>query len=170
MKPITKRRVSNFKKWLVVNGAEVLPPTSEWEAVRFRGAEGVGVLYQNSSGQYKFGNQAVKHAYECYAENKPWSGRVRPTKRALGGSKRKRRLLARDGDCCFFCGKVLLDDVTIEHLVALNQGGPDRMENMVLAHSACNLEAGNMSVIEKVHMRERLHAEPPAAPVLELLG
>ena len=64
----------------------------------------------------------------------------------------------RDGDGCCWCGMLLRyptgaerrrgggthgpDDVTIEHLVPVAQGGTDEESNLLLAHAACNNERG----------------------------
>ena len=64
--------------------------------------------------------------------------------------KRKRRLLERDGAACFFCGQPLGEDVTLEHLIPLTQGGPDNEANSVLAHYGCNKDAGACNISQKV--------------------
>ena len=151
------KEIDKFRGWLVAQGAEILQPTNEFEVLRFRARKGTGVIYTSKRG-YSVSGPLVTDAYTCMKEAKPWDGKGRPTKRAQG-SFRKRQLLDRDGDCCFYCGRELGDDMTVEHLVAVNQGGPDRLENLVLAHQQCNQEAGSMAVIEKIKLRERMHKE-----------
>lgn len=62
------------------------------------------------------------------------------------------RLMARDGQDCGLCGDPLdrhIDDpedpryVTFDHILPLSRGGPDRMDNMRLAHYHCNRARGN---------------------------
>lgn len=158
MKALTAARVQNFSKWLSHEGAEILPLTNEYEVLRFRCRLGTGVIYQNSRGSHSVSGPLVNDALEAFSAGRKWAGKAKPKKR-FGGSKRKRQLLDRDGDECFYCGGSLESDVTEEHLVAVNQGGPDRLENLVLAHFECNQEAGNLPVIEKVRLRERMRAE-----------
>ena len=64
-------------------------------------------------------------------------------------------LVARDGSDCFFCLKPMADqDMTIEHLVSRHKGGPDHMDNLVLAHMKCNGLADNRPLVEKIKIRE----------------
>lgn len=68
------------------------------------------------------------------------------------------RLLKRDGSKCFFClGEMRRGDITIEHLLAQSHGGSNNEHNLALAHSVCNSKAGNLSIVEKVSIRERFH-------------
>lgn len=148
--------IEKFKSWLISQGAEILQPTNEFEILRFRSRKGTGVVYISKRG-FSVSGQLVTDAYACMKEAKPWDGKGKPTKRTQG-SFRRRQLLDRDGDNCFYCGRELGADMTVEHLVSVNQGGPDRLENLVPAHQRCNQEAGNMAVMEKIKLRERLLA------------
>lgn len=68
----------------------------------------------------------------------------------------KRVLAIRDGRECWYCGIDLpKDKLTIEHLVAVSDGGTHNIKNLVLACKPCNTEAGTLSVSDKVKMRER---------------
>ena len=62
--------------------------------------------------------------------------------------------MKRDGQLCFFCLKPVGVDITVEHLIALVDSGPDHLSNKVLAHSVCNQKAGSLSVMEKIQVRE----------------
>lgn len=145
--------IEKFRSWLVTQGAEIMQPTNEFEALRFRSRRGIGVVYTSRRG-FSVSGPRVTEAYECMRECKPWAEKGKPAKRTQG-SARKRQLIDRDGDLCFYCFKALDNDITVEHLVAINQGGPDRLENVVLAHSKCNQSAGSLPVIEKIKLRER---------------
>ena len=77
--------------------------------------------------------------------------------------KKVDRLRARDGDHCWLCG-LLIDfnaepnssnAKTIEHLLAKQHGGSDRLENLVLCHAVCNRRLANRPLIKKVEMREK---------------
>lgn len=63
-------------------------------------------------------------------------------------------LMDRDGIECWFCGDVLGCYATIEHLIARSNGGPDTLENMVLAHERCNQIASNRSLSAKIMLRD----------------
>jgi len=136
---------SKFKKWLEQNGAEILPTTNEFEEVRFKGSE-IGVKYKSG----KYSNDYAKKAFECYKNNLKWDGRPINIGRKNTYVKEKKSLIKRDGNACFYCGDLLEDDVTIEHLVSLVSGGSNTLANMVLAHEKCNNEAGNKTIVEKV--------------------
>ena len=49
-------------------------------------------------------------------------------------------LLARDGEFCGICGKVLIEDsdTQLDHILPVNMGGQHRLGNMQLTHRACN--------------------------------
>src|SRR5262245_22568450 len=61
-----------------------------------------------------------------------------------GGERRARavaRLIARDGDYCWYCGgefDVRKRTRTIDHVVPLTLGGTSRLENLRLACGSCN--------------------------------
>lgn len=59
-------------------------------------------------------------------------------------------------DCCFLCWEALGEDVTVEHLVPVSQGGTNHIGNKVLAHAECNQKMGHLSVMEKIRMREAI--------------
>lgn len=62
----------------------------------------------------------------------------------------------RDGLECFYCGEPLdLADATVEHLLPLSLGGNNNDANLALAHQACNHDAGAMSIVEKVRLRDK---------------
>ncbi|MEX2964579.1 HNH endonuclease [Microbulbifer sp. TYP-18] len=156
---LSERRINKFTKWLAAQGAEMLPTTNEYEVLRFRCSLGVGVIYRTKQGKHSVSGPLVTEALNAYSKGRKWAGKGKSTKRTYC-SRRKQQLLNRDGNECFYCGQPLGSDVTEEHLVALNQGGPNRLENLVLAHKPCNLKAGNLPVMEKVRLREAMRAEP----------
>lgn len=68
----------------------------------------------------------------------------------------KKIIAIRDGKECFFCGIVLpKDQLTIEHMVAVADGGTHHIKNLVLACTDCNKAVGRMSVADKVKFRDR---------------
>lgn len=137
---------SGFEKWLLQQGAEILPSTNEYEEIRFKGLE-VGVKYKSG----KYSNEYAKNAFECYKESKKWEGKPIAGKRRQSYVKQKKQLIKRDGSICFYCGLDLGNDVTVEHLISLASGGLNKLSNMVLAHEDCNKKMGNKLLIDKVN-------------------
>lgn len=143
-------KVKKFERWLSSRGAEVLKPASVWEIARFRSGSKISVIYTNKNGQLSFVGDASE-ALDNYKYNGPWRARPSTKRKSTKFSVHIKTLLDRDGNKCFFCNKEMSeDDTTREHLIALSHGGPDHISNMVLAHSKCNLDAGTLSLIEKV--------------------
>lgn len=140
-----------FKAQIVQAGAEVLGPTNPYEVLRFRTCKGVGVIYVGRRGE-------TWNAEAIAARDHLGKGSLAPVK--IAGRRKDKAtvegLLQRDGDACFFCGKALEGDITVEHLVAVAHGGPNHVSNLFLAHAVCNQAAGHLSAPEKVTMALRL--------------
>lgn len=157
---IAENKIANFKAWLSCQGASILQPTNEFEVLRFQCKIGTGVIYKGKNG-ISVNSEMVNEAYGYFIDNTkgPWPGKGKPTKRQAK-SKHKIQLMMRDGNECFYCGQPFeLAKLTQEHFVALILGGPDRLENKVLACWPCNQAAGNMSVIDKVKLRDKRRGE-----------
>lgn len=165
-------RKEAFEKWLVERGAELLTPTNEWELLRFRTEKGTSIVYTNKHGVLTWTNQAAE-AFLAHVGCKSWRA-VRASQRRLKSSPVCQALRKRDGDACFYCHlTVAVEEESAEHLVSITHGGPDHIANMALAHRICNSEAGHLSLMEKIRMREenrrRLHTPgttPAGEPVL----
>ena len=154
---ITLRGIPKFDKWLRQRGAEILQPTNKWEVLRFRCAKGVGVVYKNASGAASLGQEWIKQAWLAYKRNLVWDGFEKRPKRCKKMSRMKKQLTSRDGHECFYCGKEFgTDDLTVEHLLSVVHQGPNRMENLVLACQPCNEVADNLTVKQKVELRDEL--------------
>lgn len=65
------------------------------------------------------------------------------TKRRSSYKSAKKKLRSKGITDCFWCGKPLLDDCTIEHIVPLSKGGLDCESNWALAHEKCNQKHGD---------------------------
>lgn len=137
--------MEKFITWLKQNGAEILPTTSEYEKIRFKGSE-VGVIYKSG----KYSGEYAKKAYWCYLNNIKWDGRPVNTGRKKNYVKEKQQLIKRDGKACFYCGNLLGEDITLEHLIPLTAGGLNLLSNMVLAHEQCNQKMSHKGIQEKV--------------------
>jgi hypothetical protein len=158
MNELTTKKIPKFRKWLESRGCEMLPATNEYELIRFKSILGTGVIYKAKRG-FSVNSPFVDEAVDCFLGNKKWKGQGKPKNRVML-SKRQQQLLDRDGNQCFYCGKEMADnDMTLEHLLSINHGGGNRMENLVLAHKECNKEAGHKSIIEKVKLRDKLRME-----------
>lgn len=139
--------VAKFKAWLVEYGCEVLPNRNQYEAVRFYGAE-TGIVYTSGKTSSSYASYAIK----CFREHKKWNGGIISTGRKNTYVKEKKVLLKRDGSNCFYCGLPLAEDITLEHIIPLSSGGPNRIGNMVLSHDECNNEAGTRTVFAKLNL------------------
>lgn len=165
----TQFNMAGFAVWLSNSGAEVGAPTNPYELIRYRAyAEGgsktaTHIVYTKDNGLLTFCGDSRKH-YEAFLGgliDKLITGPKRRDRR--GGSdaaRTRRKLLARDGDECWFCGKPMGDDCTIEHLVPKSTGGANRLANYALAHGVCNKAAADKPLVEKIAMRARLRATP----------
>lgn len=70
------------------------------------------------------------------------------------------RLLARDGDACWLCGEKLdrrepdpdrnPRAITFDHVVPRSGGGMSDLQNLRLAHRACNMARGNDPLLDGV--------------------
>jgi len=134
-------------------GGEVLAPTNPYEAMRFRTRFGVGVVYENRRGVRNWNSEA-KAARDHLSSKKGGSLAPVVVHGRRKGAGTVDRLIARDGSDCFFCRLPLVDDITVEHLVAVAHGGPNHVSNLFLAHLACNNRAGHLSAPEKIALRD----------------
>ncbi|WP_186130131.1 HNH endonuclease [Burkholderia gladioli] len=157
---LTSRR-TKFEAFLVERGAQILQPTNEWEVLRFKTSHGTSIVYCNAHGGITPTGEATA-AWKAFEKNGPWRATPPPRKRPTGRDKTWpmfEALLKRDGAACFYCGEPTDEaDRTLEHLVARAHGGPDHLSNLVLAHRRCNANAGHLSAMEKIRMRETREA------------
>lgn len=155
-----------FTAWLRSHGSEIRAPSNGYEIARFTTPEGVGVIYRNGRGRLSYVNGADKAFAAFQSGDNKW----RVAEKRIRGKTRHRMdaLIERDGGRCWFCDGLFPPEgephepglkLTMEHLVPVIHGGPDHLSNLVLAHEKCNGEAGNLSVAEKVRLRERLNPD-----------
>jgi hypothetical protein len=168
-------KVERFLAWLAENGAEVGTPTNPYEVVRYRaywkkGRAETHIIYAKESGLLTFTGASRLH-YERFLAGAPLVGKgepfvskfdyAAPDDQPLEAgegptARRRKKLMERDGDGCWFCGQPLGSDVTLEHLVPRSRGGGNDAANCVLAHAKCNQDAANLSISEKVELRAKL--------------
>lgn len=150
-----------FKLWLAQQGAEVLAPTNQYEVVRFRARGAVHVVYFGKRG-LTFGPFA-QDCYDAFRKGGVMNMGLKGTQRGIG-AKYRHALIERDGNNCFYCLDPMADDdASVEHLVSVHKGGPNHLDNMALAHRACNARVGNLPLVSKFKVRERAlleRAEP----------
>lgn len=156
-----------FAAWITNNGGEVLGRTNnEYEIMRVMVRTVTHVAYQSRDGRQTWPSGLE----ELHAHFK--RGRCIPL--ANGKKLRGKRfaimqaLIDRDGPECFYCGKkwsrLFLSEgrenlpASVEEVCPRQIGGPNALGNQVLACKRCNSAAGNLPVIEKVKLRERMRA------------
>ena len=173
-------KVGEFAAWLVKMGAQIGTPTNTYEVIRYRAYQAGGrkpathIVYAKETGALTFTGKSQDH-YEAFIRGdhvpgmfvSALDGVPNPdlpiVEKPSQAEKRRRKLVARDGDECWFCGRTMGDDVTIEHLVAKAKGGSNHIENFALAHKRCNALAADKPLVEKIAMRARMRAEAGAA-------
>ncbi len=145
---LTQEELGAFGKWLAANGEA--KPLREKELVRAKLPGGMAVLTKCTDGRFNLTPPGVE-ALKAFRAQPIVVG----PKRARKTASRYTDLVVRDGEACFYCGtKLTQASATIEHLLARVHGGPDKIENLVLACAPCNKQAGNRPVAEKVRLRD----------------
>lgn len=141
-----------FQGWAEGQGGVVEPCTNEYELARIRHADGVLVIYQGKRG-LSFSDSVARSAWGAFRKGKgfPLTKRHKRTKTEATIE----RLKGRDGDCCWFCTVDFSPETppTLEHLLSISHGGNNTIQNLVLACEPCNKAAGNLSIAEKVSLR-----------------
>lgn len=141
--------VEKFKSWLEKRGAIVVPPTNEWEVVRFKTINGTSVVYTNKHGDLTFTGESAA-AHKAWQNGKTWRAVDNKRKNLKA---RKVKIAARDGKKCFMHGNDLSwDELTIEHLLSKAHGGSDNINNLVLMCGGGNLELGNKPLAKKIEI------------------
>lgn len=152
---LLKKHLTKFKAWLIENGSVIHDNTNAFEVLRFEGNGHVVILYVKSNGTITWSDTA-KAAWKAFITRDPAWKAQQKQKRSKSTRRResnKNTLLKRDGPYCVYCGKRFDPmDLTIEHLIALSRGGPDTIENMVLACKRHNTLVGNFCLTRKIRM------------------
>lgn len=152
------RDCNPFEKWLISQGAEVLAPTNPYELARFRAMSATHIVYQRKNHKVSAMGFALV-AYEAFKNGEKLDMGITKFKRNNTSTK-KAALLKRDGRECFYCGfDMPNNDMTSEHLISRHKGGTNQLENMALAHNKCNVAAGNLPLMEKIKLRDRMRAK-----------
>lgn len=156
------KQLQRFKAFLASNGCDILAPTNEWEILRFKAAGRTNIAYTSSRGRLSIVGRDLQDAASAFFASKPWRPAGEDDRPAKLRPKRRtatyKALIVRDGPGCFYCGKTMGEDWTIEHLIPQTHGGNSRVGNLALAHYRCNADAGHLSVMEKIRLRESKQA------------
>ena len=157
--------IKRFREWLTANGAEVMAPTNPYEVVRFRGDQGVSVIYRSDSKPISSMTGQAAAALDAFRRRVPMRFVARSRSLIARSEPVVRALLERDGSACFYCDAPFGDDLspTREHLLSRTHGGPDHIANQALACRPCNVAAGHLSLVEKIRLRDRTRATARAA-------
>ena len=171
-------KTAAFLAYIAEQGGEVCKPTNPYEVVRYRAywrgsaKAATHIVYAKESGLLTWMHGSKGH-YRAFLDGAPMeelpTAPPKPKKKAAkkkrsNGEITREKLIERDGYGCWFCGKLMGDDCTIEHLVPKSQGGRNSLANYALAHRKCNNDAADMPLVQKLAMRERLHAERSGLP------
>lgn len=148
--------IADFKKWLVECGAIIEPPTNSYEILRVRTCHGVHVAYRKDNGRETWPHALSILRDSCQAGNRQ---NLSPDlKERIKLRHTIAAIIERDGCECWFSGQAFSgpedEQITIEHLCPRSHGGPNHLSNLVIATREWNQRAGNLSVAEKVRMRD----------------
>lgn len=166
--------VQGFAAWLASEGAEIGVPTNPYEVVRYKAywrgttKAATHIVYAKENGLLTFTQGSLGH-YRAFLdgaamEQLPHTAPKKKPAKAPSSKKASKRveLAERDGTDCWFCGKDMGADRTLEHLVPKSKGGPNTLDNYVLAHGACNRLAADMPLVEKIALRAKLRGKVDA--------
>lgn len=154
----------HFAAWLRRAGAEVMQPTNPYEWARFVAHGATQLVYTNAKGELKASGFA-RQCLDAFLRGQPAPDMGIVKRSRQTGKDKRLALLQRDGNRCFYCGLSMPEgDQTIEHLIAIDKGGSNHMENLVLAHEACNKLADNRPIIEKIAIRDELRGHGRLSP------
>ncbi len=148
-----------LEEFLERGGATILPVTNPWEIARFKTVRGVCVIYRNANGNMRFSDPNAEEAYDAYRQGKAWFANEKATR--IKRRTIREQLLARDGGNCFYCTLPFTseDPETIEHFLAIAKGGTNHLDNLALAHESCNRAVGDLPIVKKIALRDRMRGE-----------
>jgi hypothetical protein len=96
----TDELATRFAEFLTVAGADLLPPTNEYELARFKTVNGVCVVYRNKKQAVRFSNDHARLAWEAFVGDKRWLASA--TYKRAPRQNVEAKLRKRDGNGCFF--------------------------------------------------------------------
>jgi hypothetical protein len=162
-------KFADFAAYLAKHGAEIGQPTNPYEVIRYRAfwqgsAKAVThIVYAKENGLLTYMGGSCSH-YQAFldGDDLPDTQEEADTAKRAGKIQRsqsiREKLLKRDGDECWFCGKSLGADATIEHLIPRVAGGTNALVNLALAHRLCNQKADDWPLARKLELRAQLRS------------
>ena len=81
----------------------------------------------------------------------------------------RRAVMERDGPECMYCGGVVFEDATIDHVLPLCRGGTHELRNLVVCCKSCNSRKGQKTLEEwlQVSIDDVMNRVYPAAPRIQ---
>lgn len=141
--------LARFKNWLLNNKVYIVD--TSLESVTFEIEKETSVVSYKTKKWY-FSGAIAETIWGVYSTGGSISNSLKQSKRIIA-------LLKRDGPNCCYCGEPLGRDITEEHFLSRSHKGGNGLANLALAHGRCNKEAGNLPIIEKIKLRERLQSK-----------
>lgn len=121
---------------------------SSYEVARFVIDGQSCVIYQGKRG-YSGSNHLATKVLNAFLNKQLIN--IQDCKRKSLKEKFYDRLLERDGNVCFYTGKILtLENSSIEHLIPLSKGGKNNLDNLVLCLKEENEKMANLPLVEKI--------------------
>ena len=157
MRKKPQKQEETFLAWVTRNGGEAMEATNRYEQARFKAFGLTHVVYSAKKGRGRsYSDDKAEQYFIAYMTGEDVRLNAR-TDSYLNGEPVVRALVARDGPRCFYCNVEFSDTIrpTIEHLVSRVHGGPDHMANKLLACKDCNEQAGHLSGVEKIRLRDQ---------------
>lgn len=156
---------SKFAQWLEYNGAEIhMTNPKKGELLVFawfregRETQTVSRVWLTHQEEIVFSPEIVHLIVACQKNHML----------QLGGAKRRKTvsnakisaLISRDGHACIYCGKTAEQArvLTIEHFIPISHGGTNHLDNMAFACKPCNMRVGNLSIAEKIKIRDQIRS------------
>lgn len=160
---------AKFAKWLDHNGATLLMPDPlRHEVMVFRwvcnGVQVTDHVWGDPRNNRVNCSGTAKHLLSIYQAGQSIKlGGAMPRVKVQNSTIAA--LINRDGHLCIYCGKSAADAkvLTIEHFIPISHGGTNHLDNLSFACEACNRAAGNLSVAEKIRIRDAIRGAKECA-------
>lgn len=161
--------LSKFARWLEHCGATILmADIAKNEILAFRwsndGVQVTDYVWCKLSGNRVSCTESTIKLLESYQVHRslPLGG---ATPRLKVQNATVAALIKRDGHACIYCGKSAAEakTLTIEHFIPISHGGTNHLDNLGFACLPCNRAAGNLSVAEKIRIRDAIRGAKECA-------
>ena len=155
-KPKQPMKRPALEDFLEQGGAEILPITNPWELVRFKTARGTHVVYNNAKGNKAYSDNHAQDAYRAYIDGKKWIAQEKVQRKSRKYLETAIRRL-RWRQMLFLLPPVHRGSAS-DHRASAGHffWREQRDGESALAHESCNMLAADMSVAEKVRLRDKM--------------